>query len=115
MTPQRMHSGLSGCSKPHFGQIMPVLLPSQELSRAGVSFHAAGAALFRTGCSAAMVERAGEGVKEEGAGATLSDERRRTVGALITLALFSQPPPFRREKRENCKAFPRFFASSFPF
>src|SRR6185312_368679 len=27
MTPHRMHSTPSGCSKPHFGQIMPEILP----------------------------------------------------------------------------------------
>src|SRR6478672_13221440 len=40
MMPHRMHSTPSGCSKPHFGQIMPEILPGHPgMPDTGIPFH----------------------------------------------------------------------------
>src|SRR5947199_10672266 len=67
MTPHRMHSTPSGCSKPHFRQIMPETLPRHPgVATSRHSISRAGRRRLDSSSSevAEIVERPGEGVKE---------------------------------------------------
>src|SRR5436309_1223993 len=100
MTPHRMHSTPSGCSKPHFGQIMPAILPRHPgVATSRHSISRAGRRRLDSSSSevAEIVERPGRGRQGNHSSCFLGgrpgEEGRGDEGQRLGFGTLSYPAP----------------------